>query len=324
MAGLLAAHYFRPTRSVVVWERQKALPHNHEAVLRLRSNAIERITGIKLQEQSVRSGIISADRAFTEPNIRLANQYALKVGDTITDRSIWGVTGEKKRYIPPLDFIGLLADSVSITYNKPFGLAQAKAAKEDGVPVISTIPMPALMDILGWKPKPKFSWRPIWVIKVEIKTHASNVQQTIYYPNPNDPVYRATLGRSHLTIELIRQVDEATAGAYVKSVVEDFGLPLLAGQFFALPKVTRQEYGKIVPSDPELCRDFMYQTTLDYGIYALGRFATWRQLVLDDLVHDLEVIGSMIRAKTKYHQRRMQAIKEERAAQPEEADAEGR
>ena len=40
--------------------------------------------------------------------------------------------------------------------------------------------------------------------------------------------------------------------------------------------------------------------TNKYKIYSVGRFATWRQLLLDDLINDLKMIDSFITSDSNY------------------------
>jgi hypothetical protein len=55
-----------------------------------------------------------------------------------------------------------------------------------------------------------------------------------------------------------------------------------------------QKYGKITPIDDRVRKDFMLHLSKKYNIYSLGRFATWRQILLDDVCKDLRVIESLI------------------------------
>lgn len=40
-----------------------------------------------------------------------------------------------------------------------------------------------------------------------------------------------------------------------------------------------------------------------YGIYSLGRFATWRQILMDDVVKDVKVIEQLIEQRDNYSRR---------------------
>ncbi len=113
----------------------------------------------------------------------------------------------------------------------------------------------------------------------------ADVFQTIYFPDPETPVYRASITGSLLIIEEVASRSEESAPL---SLVEDaFGInaetlePL--GQ-------SEQSYGK-VDELPALTRKrLLYELTCRHGIYSLGRFATWRNILLDDVVDDIVVI----------------------------------
>ena len=62
-----------------------------------------------------------------------------------------------------------------------------------------------------------------------------------------------------------------------------------------------QRYGKILPFDEEERQAFILWATETFGIYSLGRFATWRQILLDDLVRDIGVIKRLIENRSRYN-----------------------
>ena len=63
---------------------------------------------------------------------------------------------------------------------------------------------------------------------------------------------------------------------------------------------SHQEFGKIRPIDENIRKEFIFQMTSKHNIYSVGRFATWRQLLLDDVVDDLKVVEQFIRGGTDY------------------------
>jgi hypothetical protein len=65
-----------------------------------------------------------------------------------------------------------------------------------------------------------------------------------------------------------------------------------------------QAYGKFVPIDEKLRKNLVLRLTTERGIYSLGRFATWRNLLLDDVVHDAAVIKAL--ASSSEYDRRIQ------------------
>jgi hypothetical protein len=300
MAGLVAGHYFSkgPTGSPAILEAQPSLPNNHQALLRFRSANVGDVTGIPFKKALVRKSIVNSGQYHSECNPYLANMYSRKVTDEVNGRSIWNMS-PAERYIAPGNFISLAAKGLNIWYDykiEDFNVL-AGMAKDD--PVISTMPMPTLMHMSGWPRIPEFKWRPIWSFQAEL-TEAVDVYQTLYYPQFDVPYYRASITGRRIIIEFLDDPDDPNKS--FSEVAKDFGIwpSGYCGQ-----SIKRQEYGKLVTSDDNVCKDFMYTMTRDYNIYSLGRFATWRQILMDDVVDDCKVIGRMIGAETsrsKYHQ----------------------
>jgi hypothetical protein len=56
-----------------------------------------------------------------------------------------------------------------------------------------------------------------------------------------------------------------------------------------------QRYGKIVPLEDVARKRLLFALTQQHDIYSLGRFATWRNILLDDVVDDIAVIKRMMR-----------------------------
>ena len=58
--------------------------------------------------------------------------------------------------------------------------------------------------------------------------------------------------------------------------------------------VSEMKYGKLLPIEEKVRKEFILYLTQQYNIFSVGRFATWRQLLLDDIVDDINVIDNMI------------------------------
>jgi hypothetical protein len=61
-----------------------------------------------------------------------------------------------------------------------------------------------------------------------------------------------------------------------------------------------QDYGKIVPIDEYERQKFILWATDNWNIYSLGRYATWRQILLDDVMKDIGVITKFIEQRNNY------------------------
>lgn len=293
LSGLIAGHYFRQYRPKI-YEEQKTLPNNHSALLRFRTDLISRITNIPFKKVTVRKEMIYDSNIIERPNIHMCNMYSYKVTGTITDRSIWNLD-PAERYIAPPNFIELLSYGLDIKYDHTF-ISPAIFSKDV---IISTIPMPKLMGKLKYPIGYVFDYRKIWVIKTTINDPKFDVYQTIYYPHLTNPVYRATMCGNELTIECIEKPTELITDIFEETIL-DFGLPHNIGISKSDLILAEQEYGKIVPISDKVRKDFIYYASQKHNIYSLGRFATWRQILLDDLDKDLGFIQSLIEANSEY------------------------
>lgn len=300
MAGLIAAQHFRPK---LIIESQESLPNNHHALLRFRTDEISKLTRIAFRKVNVTKAVVHDEHFLDKLNPYSCNQYSLKVTGKITERSIMNIE-PGPRYIAPSDFIGIMAAcqevSGDILYNVKFDMDWYSKHVRDSEPVVSTIPMPVMMDIVGWKDKPKFDFFHVWTTSCKITSPNVDVFQTIYFTSINVPHYRASLTGDRLIIESVKQIDDPDA--LIEQVIDFFGLPKIE---YTDVENHEQIYGKIVPIDEDIRKEFMYTLTREFNIYSLGRFATWRQILLDDLAKDIRVIESLIDVedrRRRYHQ----------------------
>ena len=300
MAGCLAGIH-NPNATIL--EASESPQIGHQALLRFRTPAIEALTGIPMKRAMVQKAIFVREAGgFVPVSPRWANLYSLKTVGQIQNRSIWELD-PVERFIPPKDFYSQLQSTCMDqikwgTRPTEIGLNHIKVSqhnknpmvtmREQGEPIISTIPIPKLAKLIGREaPQADFTSRSIHILKFTIPGEA---YQTIYFPGADTPIYRASITGNELIIESMKVV----APMYVDDVLDAFGIPK---QLVKLSGVAyEQKLGKIIPMDNLARRQFLHQTTLDFRIFALGRFATWRSLVLDDVVLDLSVIRQMIHA----------------------------
>ena len=59
-------------------------------------------------------------------------------------------------------------------------------------------------------------------------------------------------------------------------------------------ETVNQKYGKIAPIDEGKRKALIGHLSTEHNIYSLGRFATWRNLLLDDVVQDIAVIKRLM------------------------------
>jgi len=299
MAGLLAGHMLRRYVPRII-EAQPKLPNNHAALLRFRSNAVAEATGIPFKRVIVRKAVKTTG-GFLSNTVTLAdaNYYSQKVTGEISDRSIIDLA-PVERYIAPEDFIAQVARDLDIHYGETLEKEWIEERdRAEDFPIVSTIPMPRLMNLVGWE-KGKFDWRSIWTITTYLTNPVMNVYQTIYYPNPHVPYYRASFTGYRLTVECIREPAENDLDQIVSGVINDFGITMAR---WDEPGMKKQEYGKLIHGDEAARRAFIMAMTDRYNLWSLGRFATWRQLLLDDVVKDVRFIDSILTTRDSYTRR---------------------
>lgn len=285
MAGLLAGAMLRDELEAI-YEGQSALPNNHSAVLRFRTNSIGEVLNIPFKAVQVFKGVIGWRNPVAD-----ALMYSIKTNGKGQLRSI--LSAEERmvlRWIAPVDLVARMERKLQtpVQYNTEIVCSDLQ------VPTISTIPMPALMDMLDFPGKPqRFDHRPGSNIIVRL---TSNIDAycSLYVPEPNIAFSRLSLTGNELIAECYgdEDIDEMALQRAVEQAVEFIGLNANYVESFEL---RRQRYAKILPIDEGVRRNFIVWASETHNIYSLGRFATWRPgLLLDDLVNDVRVIQRLI------------------------------
>lgn len=293
MAGCLAG-VMDP--SATIFEAAESLPAAHKAVLRFRSDVVSKATGIDFKKVTVRKSIWYENKEVL-PTPRIANMYSCKVTGEYYDRSIWDIE-PATRYVAPDNFHQMIGDmcgerikfgnkvknidSETIETNKILML-------RDGCPIISTMPMHILASVTGIELKEQFKFKEIYVTR--LKVNNSHVYQTVYFPNPHIGLYRATLTGEDLILESIAKDVEVYAAINALAIN---GSVEISGQ-----EETKQQYGKISPIDNNIRQKFMLDQSINNNVYSLGRFACWRNILLDDVYDDFYKIKRMINS-SKY------------------------
>ena len=302
MAGLLAARLFRQSgRELTIYEAQDRLPNNHSAVLRFRGTAISDATGIPFR----RVRMIKAAHGHAGSAVADALAYSRKcTGRLFSDRSLPLMPVAEDRYIAPPDFIPQLAKGTNFLFGCDFFESEFWEVRAAHVPIISTIPMPALMRALGYPGAPTFSSVPS--IHVRSRVADCDAYVSVYDADPESAVARASITGDEVIVEapmpgaswedLRRIVSDADAIARLLGR----GAALLGLRDADLSADTRADaalYGKILPIPDDMRKDFIYWATEQHNIYSLGRYATWRPaLMCDDLAQDVRLIGKWVAA----------------------------
>jgi len=290
-SGLLAAYAWP---GIPITELAPVPRQVHRAVLRFRGDAVSRLTGIPFRKVRVHKGIWFEGK-FHPPTISLGNAYSLKtLHGFYPDRSIWNIEAAD-RYIAPEDFYDrLIAHAGSrIAWGTQDDLSNG--------PVISTIPLTNMHRLL---PVASLKRAAIKVDRFRVCRNSCDLFQTVYFPSAKLSVYRATITGDLLTLERDADFELPTMLDY-DAVRLAFGINI-ERDCDAVDRAS-QEFGKIVPLSAEDRKRILFSLTHDHGIYSLGRFATWRNILLDDVVNDIAVIQRLLRSAASYDAARARA-----------------
>lgn len=302
LAGLIAACHF--TNSPV-YEAAPRAPQ-HRALLRFRGDSVSRLTGIPFRPVTVCKAVVYGNQQYhgTCP-IGLSNEYSFKVTGQISGRSIMNLE-KSQRFIAPDDFYDQLTDRIwnRIHFNSPI------SGLEEDEKYISTIPLNVMLDICGLdKSQLNFGFDRQQITVHRLKVAAKcDVFQTIYFPEPDLRTYRASLTGDTLIVEMIQRHPHGRKFDYrdeideVMDIARHFGL-----RHYMLDmdshEVVDQKYGKIVDIPSETRHAILYQLTTDHNVYSLGRFATWRNILLDDVAEDILEVDTLLKASSyRQHQ----------------------
>ena len=290
LSGLIAASMLR-TEIREVWEAQLGLPNNHHALLRFKSSLVGDACGIPFRQVDV----MKTTDKWRNP-VADAISYSLKCTDTATLRSSTTASGQiEKRYIAPSDLITRLFDQISDKVYFGRNLSISDVEFVEGEPIISTMPMKALMEILEYPKIPDFGYVEGTTLNFKLPPKY-DICTTVYLPDPKDIPYRVSITERELIIECTGHVYfTAEIDSCIQSACRCLGIEYLYEEIRAGYKSHKQKYSKITKIDESIRRDFITWASRVHGVYSLGRFATWRPgLLLDDIVQDVRIIQRMI------------------------------
>jgi hypothetical protein len=289
MAGLLAANLLSK-RGPTVIEAQPKVPNNHSAVLRFRSSIVGDSLGIPFRKVQM----IKAALPWKNP-VADALAYSFKnTGVSRSDRSIISGLTVAERFIAPHDLIPRMvagaAPTTAFQFNEEFAFTA-------GWPVISTIPMPALMKLLGYECDQNI-FQASSGINFRARIAGCDAYVSLMIPDPWSDVYRISVTGDELIVECV-----AAGGSnelYIGSIVEEY-LGISSSRILDV-QAHRMQYAKILPIDEAVRKDFLFWATDKFNVFSLGRFATWRpDLLMDDLVNDIRKIDGWIDRGNRYN-----------------------
>jgi len=292
MAGCLAGIVNRDVR---ILEISPGPTVNHQALIRFRSDAISKVTGIPFKRVQVQKSIWRHSEEV-QPTVRICNMYARKVTGYYIDRSINDISSVT-RFVAPQNFHKQMLDILHnrIFYDQEVRLIDHNMihvqsgiyTRAPGEAVISTLPIFVNAKLVSIDP-PDYNFESHTIYITKFSIDRCDKYATVYYPDLDDPHYRASLAGSELIIESIEPIESN----HVSDVFDSFGLASCTNfQKFANEL---QKNGKIIPMPDARRKIFLYNLTKNHNLYSLGRFATWRNILLDDVLNDVYVINKMI------------------------------
>jgi len=286
IAGRMAAGYFSYF-SPQVYEAKNEEGSSHKAIMRFRDESIGYLLGVSLEKIDVHKAIYYKGN-FVEISPMIQNLYSRKVAKGIYPRSI-NFTDPVERYIAKQSFrIPLANYGYALEKVEPNKCYFSNGKSVDYDVCISTIPLPVMAKAAGLDyGKVKMESYPIYILRCKVKI-PSEVYQTIYFPDLDTSVYRASLEGQDLIIECL----EWPAFADRAYVYEAFGL---VGIGLYDEKEYIQENGKIVDMDDSIRKKIIMELTEKFSVYSLGRYATWRNITSDVLLDDLPKIAGLMK-----------------------------
>ena len=293
LAGLIAGHVF-PHASII--ERQPKPEGAHRALLRFRSDVVSNITGVSFRKVRVHKSVWAGRSHHNTMNPSWANQYAMKTVGRPIARSIWSLEAAD-RWVAPEDLYERLVGSLDKRIFWGTKFAPEHARRMD-CPCISTAPMPEMLLTMEGASGPSseiiFRRSPIVVERYRIE--GADLHQTVYVPGCGTSTYRISITGDVLIVESMSQSEAMP----LSKVIGIMGL--LGCDALPIGSVS-QSFGKIDPIDNRVRREIIHRLSADHNVYSVGRFATWRNILLDDVVQDLRIVKGMIEQQDAYAKR---------------------
>lgn len=286
-----------------IFEKGKQI-EQHKALLRFRDESVSHLTGIPFRAVTVRKGIHHHGVTYGTCTPAFANTYARKVtGKIAADRSIWNLD-TVVRYIAPEDFYDQLVHRhrSRISFENSVGTIFRAEELREKVAIINTAPLPVILKACGFLPsqyKAEFESSGIEVFRYRLP-RGTDVFQTLYFPEIDLRTFRASITGDLLIIEKITNRSEYSkwdgpAFDELTYICDAFGI--CPSDLEEIERVD-QRYGKIIELPRESREAILLELTRDFNVFSIGRFATWRNILLDDVVKDIDIVQRLMAASS--------------------------
>ena len=282
--------------------------NNHHAVMRIRDLDVAKYLGCDAKPIRIRKQVYEgANNIYDVCSIRSNNHYSQKLYGELGVRSIMSL-GWDDRYLinfsPSNNAVyGQKVNRVRVDNSermpRSIGFDGSKKGKRYEW-CISTLPMPVMLRLCGI-PIPagiEFKTEPIAVSLTRLSIE-SDIHQTIYFPDPDNDVYRITIEGKRVIVESIGLSEEDLCTDRHLDLIENIKM-LLDMAFGLTPKHYGKWSAKIMPNgkmlsiDEDFRKYAITKLTEDYNILSFGRHAIWKPIRADHLVQDVERIKKII------------------------------
>lgn len=319
LAGTIAYNSLRPFSPVVV-DLKPGPPKGgilglHPAVMRFRDQKAAELIRAEYEEVLVSKEIFLDGKILKSASIRANNLYSQKVYGAIGRRSLSNL-GDVRRFIllngyPAPEhtlwnrMLTKVKDNVAYFQVKEENGGRTEAIEYDWL--ISTIPMPTIYKLCFGEsslPEDTFPSRSVYIKRVHLNI-PSYVNQTIYFPDFDTPIYRITIQNRDMIFESMESVEGSDLlytmmnhyDQFLSNLIYDsFGI---SEDYYSLieKNIVRLPIGKIIPMDEDLRLKIIMSLTDKHKILSFGRFSVWRPLRTDQLLDDIKKISRLISAK---------------------------
>jgi hypothetical protein len=165
--------------------------------------------------------------------------------------------------------------------------------------IVSTIPMAAILKICELQANPTVEVaRKVYVYRYEMAP-GTDLYQTIYFPSENILPFRASVTGNVLIIESMTKLLSWDSDLAMVMAAFGFNLDDIVRGVREESVITN---GKMIDLPRDEREAILYELTRDFGVFSVGRFATHRNILLDDVVGDLDKVERLMNA-SDYAQR---------------------
>lgn len=306
VAGCIAARAIHPHHDIIMIEPMRepssALAH-HGAVMRVKDPAIALLLGCSIDAITVHKGIWRSKELRNTPTLQDNNMYSVKLYGYVGNKSIFNYSenGERRFLLrgkiePPCDVIydkGIGKIQNNNIYSAPDG--RGGSYKYDFC--ISTLPMPVNCKLTGIDcSEIQFVTSAITSLYFKTGCDTTDSYQTIYYPEFDTPLYRATLQDGIIIAETLGYNPEKHLRRLGLLIKDSFQISIDSDPI----KSITQNSGKLSVINEDVRKEIIYSLTTEHNILSMGRYAIWKPIRTDSLLGDIKFIKSLMESRERY------------------------